>query len=228
MYRLRVDSTSTNDRTNWVTISDGLTQLLEVEACQTICATIAICSVVESVACSGWRENTSFHRTKLLLRTLHKIRSGHDSCITLSGIKCGASLVQTVQGGRASCVESKATYAMSILKTIGADFLPRTRQIESMTNSVRQDGSSHSCGMIAVKIVRVSCLHHPVVKGEGSDEDSNGLSTDLVQADAGILKTLIRELEKLSLLRVHESRLDVVDPEEAVLKLAQIFMNEVA
>lgn len=227
MYRLRVDSTSTNDRTDWVTISNSLTQLLEVEACQTICATIAICSVVESVACSGWRENTSFHRTKLLLRTLHKIRSGHDSCITLSSIKRGASLVQTVQGGRASCVESKAMY-VSNLKTIEAAFLPRTCQIESMTNSVRQNGSSHPCGMIAMKIVRVSCLHHPVVKGEGSDEDSNGLSTDLVQTDTGILKTLIRELEKLSLLRVHEGRLDVVDPEEAVLKLAQIFMNEVA
>lgn len=73
-------------------------------------------------------------------------------------------------------------------------------------------------------LFRLLGLHDHVVKGEISNISARVGTRCLVQGDAGVLKALKDDLEKLSLLGVHVGCLEVANAEEAVVEIADVLV----
>lgn len=97
-----------------------------------------------------------------------------------------------------------------------------------MTDPIGKDRRPHARCMVAVEILRILGLHGDVVDGEIANIASHIGPVDVLQCSAGTLKALVADLQEFSLLRIHVRRFQIVDPEEAVVELPDIVLDEVA
>ena len=97
-----------------------------------------------------------------------------------------------------------------------------------MTDTVGQDCRTHASSVVATKIVRLSCLHHPVIKRKAASKHSCVGSLDIFNGHTSVLETFVYDLKQFALLGVHICGFDIVDAKKTVFKFAQIFVYEVA
>jgi hypothetical protein len=62
------------------------------------------------------RKDTGFHRRHVLLGGLDQVGAGDDGRVAFAVLQRGAGCVETVQGGRASCVEDEAVGSLVMTK----------------------------------------------------------------------------------------------------------------
>lgn len=82
--------------------------------------------------------------------------------------------------------------------------------------------------MVATEEVWLPCLHHPIVEGEATSKDPSVGAFDIFEGHTSILKTLVHDLQELSLLWIHVGGFEIVDAEEAILELAKVFVDKVS
>lgn len=76
-------------------------------------------------------------------------------------------------------------------------------------------------------IVKITRLLDLVVHSEVADKHASIGPGDAIHGHASIFQTLIHDLEDLPLLRVHVGGLEVVDAEEAIVELPDVFLQEI-
>lgn len=97
-----------------------------------------------------------------------------------------------------------------------------------MAHTVTQNGCPHTGGTVTVKILGVSRLHDLEIHGEVPHVDTSIRARDIFQTSPGTLEAFVYNLQQFSLLRVHVGRFEVVDPEEGVLKVPDILLEEIS
>lgn len=96
-----------------------------------------------------------------------------------------------------------------------------------MAYSVRKDGCAHTGGIVPMEVVRILRLHYHIISGEVSNITSDVRARYRFNRCSSTFKTLITDLEKLALLRVHVRSFDIVDAKEAVIETSDVLFEEV-
>ena len=97
-----------------------------------------------------------------------------------------------------------------------------------MTNAIRQDGGAHAGRVVPIPVFWITGLHDPKVCCETTDIGPDVGPRDILKAYARAFEALEHHLQQLPLLRVHKGRFEIVDPEEIILEVAEVLVNEVA
>jgi hypothetical protein len=101
-------------------------------------------------------------------------------------------------------------------------------EVEDVADTVGHDGGARTGGGVSVNVVGITGLIGLVVDGEVADVDTGERAGEALHGGTGALERLIDNLQKLSLLRIHVGGLEVVDAKEAIVEVAQIFVDEVS
>ena len=117
--------------------------------------------------------------------------------------------IPTMHGG-SSCIES--TLTMSLITLLLCDFL-LLLDVDTPT---------------IMGVVRITRLHGQIVDREISHEDARVGARHAVHGRSRALKAFEDDFEQLALLRVHVRGLEVIDAEEAVVKLTHVLVQEIA
>lgn len=96
-----------------------------------------------------------------------------------------------------------------------------------MADAVCQYGCPKPRCTIAVSVFRVLELHRDKIRHEVANITANIAAGQLFQRDTSTFEALENNFQQLSLLRVHESCLKIVDAEKGVFKRPDVFVDEI-
>jgi len=103
-----------------------------------------------------------------------------------------------------------------------------TFKVKNMTETIRQDRTSHPCSTVSVEEFGIFGLHNCEVCGEVGYIAAHACAGNLLKRHSCRLKTFECYFQELSLLGIHVLGFEVVDTEELIIKRSKITLDEVA
>jgi hypothetical protein len=94
--------------------------------------------------------------------------------------------------------------------------------IEEVTKAIAEHGSTNPNNCRRSTILRVARLNVAIITSERADEAAYRRPIELLQSDARVLKTLIDNLQQLTLLRIHRGCLYSREVKELGIDIAGV------
>lgn len=132
----------------------------------------------------GWRQDAQFCSVHMLIDGKNQIDATNKGPFAIFGSQSMTCIVQCIHGGRAGRIDCEAARNVMIRQEQIIEEkieieLPRTLEIEDVTNTVTDDARINTSSCIAVTEIRFLEGHLLIVGCEATDKDCSVCSRDL-------------------------------------------------